>query len=244
MSADLVGIYIVRNMNTFRVYVGQTANFKTRKQNHFNTLRNRKHYNKQLQRSFDKHGEGAFEFQVVFACSKETLTEHEDWILESYRNSPGGVYNQKGPADAPMRGHSPSQETREKQRKAQLGRTVPEHVRAKMSASSKGQQSHMKGKKHSVETIAKMKASQSGANNRNFEKPWTKDQWEAQSGAKNKRSKPVERVDPSTGECVEFANARDAKRSMNLSTHASISRACRGLQNIAHGFMWKYADLQ
>lgn len=59
------GVYIIRCKKTKKVYIGSTINFRTRKNSHFIILRKKQHHSIHLQRSFDKHGESSFVFEIV-----------------------------------------------------------------------------------------------------------------------------------------------------------------------------------
>lgn len=89
----LIGIYeIVNNINGKR-YVGRTTNLKHRKNHHFNDLRKGEHYNRFLQRSFNKYGEDAFTFNVLEHCpSLEDTIERERYYIELL----GTEYNDRG----------------------------------------------------------------------------------------------------------------------------------------------------
>lgn len=59
------GIYKIVNLVTGRAYIGSSKDIVKRFSQHLKALRNGKHINVYLQRSFDKHGEDAFEFKVI-----------------------------------------------------------------------------------------------------------------------------------------------------------------------------------
>ena len=59
------GIYLIRNKLNGRVYVGAASIFGDRWRNHRRLLRSGKHHAFRLQRSWNKHGETSFVFEVV-----------------------------------------------------------------------------------------------------------------------------------------------------------------------------------
>lgn len=59
------GIYKILNTVNGKFYVGSAVSLERRKQEHFTSLRKGKHSNVLLQRSFNKYGEGSFEFIIV-----------------------------------------------------------------------------------------------------------------------------------------------------------------------------------
>jgi group I intron endonuclease len=63
---DKTGVYRIINEVNDKVYYGSTINsFGKRYYHHLSQLRLGKHKNKHLQRSWDKHGEDAFSFEVL-----------------------------------------------------------------------------------------------------------------------------------------------------------------------------------
>lgn len=77
------GIYKIVNTKNNKVYVGKAKNFANRKRQHFNSLLEGSHYNKYLQRSFDKYGIENFEFIVIEHCCVEDMNDRERyWIKE------------------------------------------------------------------------------------------------------------------------------------------------------------------
>ena len=71
------GIYYIQNTITGQLYIGQSKNLSKRKSKHFSTLRNGSHFNKYLQRSFNKYGEEAFKFDVIEYCDESSLDDLE-----------------------------------------------------------------------------------------------------------------------------------------------------------------------
>jgi group I intron endonuclease len=59
------GIYLIRNLITGRVYVGQSINIANRWRQHCDALRKGKHKTPRLQQSWNKHGEAAFMFEII-----------------------------------------------------------------------------------------------------------------------------------------------------------------------------------
>ena len=91
------GIYIIRNLVSKKVYVGQAKSVYTRLIHHKHELLTGTHGNSHLQRSFNKHGEDNFEFDIIEYCDSEILTEKE----REHINSQDSVYNMKEAADHP-----------------------------------------------------------------------------------------------------------------------------------------------
>lgn len=81
------GIYKILNKVTGDFYIGSACKLERRKYEHFNLLTKNKHYNKFLQRSYNKYKD--FEFIILFNCEKEELLKTE----QSYLDLLKPVYN-------------------------------------------------------------------------------------------------------------------------------------------------------
>lgn len=92
-------IYLLRNTENGKVYVGGTSQFSSRKKLHINNLRANRHPNTMLQEDFNKYGEKSFVFQRIFETDKNltrTNLEHAFMVaLKTYDAAYG--YNQKDP---------------------------------------------------------------------------------------------------------------------------------------------------
>lgn len=78
------GVYYIQNKITKQLYIGQSKNLKIRKRKHFSMLRNNSHFNKYLQRSFNKYGEKNFEFKVIEYCEPSQLDKLEIAYINFY----------------------------------------------------------------------------------------------------------------------------------------------------------------
>ena len=63
-GVNIKGIYIIKNIENNRVYVGETLDVVRRWTEHLQKLQDGKHNNKELQKDFSIFGKGAFEFYV------------------------------------------------------------------------------------------------------------------------------------------------------------------------------------
>lgn len=121
------GIYLIRNLITGRIYVGQTTRLKRRGNEHFSNLRLNKHANRRLQASYNKRGPEAFQYEILQAgIPTEQLTTQENHFLDLYRAAPEGIYNGPGPAEEPTRGYKHSEETKLKMKETLNKRTEAE----------------------------------------------------------------------------------------------------------------------
>lgn len=78
------GIYQIINIENHKFYIGSACNLSRRKYEHFNLLKKNKHYNKYLQRSYNKKAD-AFEFKVLAFCPREYLIKLEQWFLDNLK---------------------------------------------------------------------------------------------------------------------------------------------------------------
>lgn len=89
-------IYKIENLKTNTIYIGKTGRLKDRKTEHFSKLKCNRHYNKHLQRSYNKYGKKNFKFSVV-ECILDNNTSYinsreQYWI--SFYNSFEEGFNQ------------------------------------------------------------------------------------------------------------------------------------------------------
>jgi len=76
------GIYRIRNLITNDCYYGSSKNIEKRWIRHKNDLKNNKHINIILTRSWEKYGEENFEFEIVEICDMENLKQIEQKYLD------------------------------------------------------------------------------------------------------------------------------------------------------------------
>lgn len=79
------GIYKITNNITGDFYIGSAINLYNREAVHFSTLKNNKHHNIYLQRSFNKHGILNFTFEIICECLKEDLIKLEQFYIDEYK---------------------------------------------------------------------------------------------------------------------------------------------------------------
>lgn len=80
------GIYVIRHIDSCRVYVGQAADITRRWSVHRYWLRNNKHHCTYLQRLWNKYGEPRFKFSVIKYCGLCSLNELETYWFNYYRS--------------------------------------------------------------------------------------------------------------------------------------------------------------
>lgn len=86
----MIGIYKITNIDTNKVYIGQSNDIKYRFRQHKCKLRANKHYNKYLQNAWNKYGEKHFIFSVIEECELKELNDKETYWCNYYKPN---VYN-------------------------------------------------------------------------------------------------------------------------------------------------------
>jgi group I intron endonuclease len=80
-KSTLCGIYCIRKDNKF--YVGQSIDIFKRFNTHKRNLVNKKHSNRKLQSSCDKHGIDSFEFEIIEIVDSLLLAEREQYWIDT-----------------------------------------------------------------------------------------------------------------------------------------------------------------
>ncbi|MEB2843795.1 GIY-YIG nuclease family protein [Endobacterium cereale] len=128
-QAKICGVYAIENTITNRVYYGSAKDVANRKASHFWQLRNNRHKNHLIQADFDAHGADAFEFQLLELTAVADLRTVEQRYIDQ---TPADIrYNLAPKATG---GGAQNERTIERMRRAHTG------------------------KRHTLESIAKLKA--------------------------------------------------------------------------------------
>jgi group I intron endonuclease len=131
------GIYCIRHLESGKRYIGSAVNLARRQRVHLHHLRHSTHHSITLQRAWDKYGENAFSFEIVELILTPFLLEREQHWLDKFQCfNPAKGYNIDRIAGSRI-GHSPSPETREKLRQANLGKKYSEETKRKHSEQGK-----------------------------------------------------------------------------------------------------------
>ena len=77
------GIYIIRNLDNGKVYIGQSTDIAQRLRHHKRMLSKGEHPNSLMQRSYDAH-DGHFSFKVLEECTEDLLDERERFWIAYY----------------------------------------------------------------------------------------------------------------------------------------------------------------
>jgi group I intron endonuclease len=154
------GIYHIKNTVSNGIYFGRSVDVKDRLIHHKQHLKRNVHVNKRLQHSWNKHGEQAFEFKMIWEETPDKLEELEGFILETvwgnerlfnhHKLSAGGFLPNNKLGCFPR-----SEETKKKISVAFKGREFSEQHRQKIAIGKTGL-------KASDETKKKMSDKRSG----------------------------------------------------------------------------------
>ncbi len=181
----VIGIYQIINVTNNKRYVGSSTDITgTRWSEHKGHLRNKIHSSAHLQNAWNKYGEEAFIFEIIEKCLFEELSTKEEYWIEKYQ-SWNRVYGYniqreinghkkvseetKHKLSESLKGHTVSQETRDKQSKTRinlgLAKGANNHFYGKHLT---GETNGFYGKYHTEETKEKMR----GSNNSQAKLSW------------------------------------------------------------------------
>lgn len=120
MENKICGIYMIENKVNKKAYVGQAVDIFGRWRRHIRELSGQYHYNRYLQRAWDKYGEENFEFSIIEECDECELDAKEIyWVAE--KDSFYNGYNETKGGDG-VRGYKHSDEQRKKMSERMSGK--------------------------------------------------------------------------------------------------------------------------
>ena len=167
----LCGVYCIFNTETGKYYVGKSLDITQRWRRHIKHLNEGKHHSVKLQRSWNKHGSKAFQFEILLLCDKSVLLTEEERLIstfDSYHNGYNGTLRGRDSTGTKRSkefceavalrktGTRHSEETRQRMSLAQTGREVTQETREKRRVNQTGKQFHL-GKLHTEESKEKMR---------------------------------------------------------------------------------------
>ncbi len=127
------GIYALVNKVNGHFYIGSAINLATRKIRHISPLRKGKHFNRHLQRAYDKYGEDAFDYVILVYCEPIFLLQYEQFFIDTLHPE----YN-LSPVAGSRLGVPVSDETRRKLSESHKGKLLTEEHKNKIKEASKG----------------------------------------------------------------------------------------------------------
>lgn len=161
------GIYVIRNKENNKIYIGSASNINKRFSTHRNNLKNNRHPNIHLQNAWNKYGERSFEFEVVEHVDKKILVEKEQEYIDELQPQ----YNKRLLANSNLGIKQPASQI-EKRAARLIGhpfwglRKQTEETRKKVSASLLGNQ---RTKGHKLTDEHKRKVAEAGIGRKHTE---------------------------------------------------------------------------
>jgi group I intron endonuclease len=216
------GIYKITNKVTGDKYIGETKRpIEERLKEHLTQLRNNRHCNKYLQRSFNKYGEEAFRFSVITRCSESVTDTAEKFFIKKYNTFKGKGFNMTDGGSDGLH----LEETKKKISYSMKGMFVGEN---NPMWGIKGEKHPNYGKTLSEETKKHISNSLKGV----F------------TGEKHHNSRYVKGIHIETGEILVFSSSGEAERFGKevgvRFDRGNISRCCNGKRKTHNGYKWGY----
>lgn len=201
------------------VYIGQTVDFKKR----INTYR-RGHHKSQarLHNSIKKYGYKNHIIEIIENCKEEELNTRERYWQEYYNVLGENGLNCKLTRTTDKSGRH-SKETREKQSRANKGKTIPQEVRDKIRSTLQGREPINKGTKglYSQTEESNKKRSETGK-------------------ISSTCSKKVLQYTKDGTFIQEWSSARQVGISLGKQSGSAIIECCKGKRKSIYGFIFKY----
>lgn len=117
---------MIRNRNNGKVYIGQSRDLRKRLYTHKWLLDNNRHFNKHLQRAWNKGD--LFDFKVIETCDREECNEREIFWIGHYKATDDAHgYNLCNGGDT-TDGRKCTEETKQRISKARIGKKVPREI--------------------------------------------------------------------------------------------------------------------
>lgn len=236
----MIGIYKITSPSG-KIYIGQTTNFSKRKNYYKNGA---KPYQVRIYNSLQRHGYDAHCIEFIEECLVEKLNERERYWQDFYEvigenglNCRLTATNDKSGFLSESSKHKLSiakkkvvidGEWREKFAYDWTGKNHSEETKRKMSESSKG-------KKKSVEHIAKLPQNQKG-----YKSKPRSEEFKLNQKLYNGKSKNIYQYDKNDVLINQFISISEAKRQTGIKT---INFAALGKTRYAGNFKWRYDKL-
>lgn len=123
MKRGVVGIYVIRNAEDGKVYIGQSVDVEYRICNHFSKLKWNRHDNEHLQRAYNNNP-NAFSWEMLCECDESELDAKEIQMIADYNCAdPKYGYNMSYGGQVE---HRATEETRRKMSESKKGKKFTE----------------------------------------------------------------------------------------------------------------------
>jgi group I intron endonuclease len=129
-------IYKIVNAINNKIYVGSTIYKTKRWRAHKSLLKNGYHHSPHLQRAWNKYGSENFVFEVLETVTITNIHDREQFYLDTL-NPEYNVCKDAGPRGSRL-GIKHTEESKEKNRQAQLGKKLSDETKRKISKSNTG----------------------------------------------------------------------------------------------------------
>ena len=150
------GIYLIKNNENSKVYVGSSCNFKVRKATHLRELAKNIHHSSHLQHSYNKYGKKRFSIGIIEPVDNiENLVEREQYWIDAIHSCNMSYGYNMSPTAGSTFGVIRSEESKRRMSKIMTGREFSEEHKRNISLACKG-------RKLSKETIVKIAESRKG----------------------------------------------------------------------------------
>lgn len=127
MKRGIIGIYIIKNNDNNKVYIGQSVDVEYRLCNHFSCLKHNRHDNEHMQRAYNKNP-NSFSWELLEECKVKELDGKEIAYIKQYDSAnPAKGYNK---SYGGQNFHKATEETKQKMSRVKLGKKfTPEHCK-------------------------------------------------------------------------------------------------------------------
>lgn len=160
--SGISGIYKIVDMEAGLFYIGSSNNLGRRLAEHRCDLRRGTHPAKYMQRCFSKHGESAFQVEIVERVPVVELVDREQHWIDTLQPA----FNWAREVRTPQRGRPLSEETKRKISESKRGQPGWWRGRKRSADQIQKMRQLMLGKKPSPETRVRMSASLRGLKHR------------------------------------------------------------------------------
>lgn len=221
-----------------RVYIGQTNDIKARWCSSGNKYKSCRHF----WAAICKYGWDSFDHEVISSgLTKEEADVLEERLIAEYDSTnPKHGFNLRPGGNS----STPSEETRRRMSEAQSGekhpnynRKLPESHRNHIREAMLGEKNPFYGKKHTDEARKKIREKRAKQIPPSLGKHYTEQVKANMRAAKLDRAISVLCIETRT----EYHGIKEAGRQTGID-RASISRCCKGKQNTAGGYHWRYSE--
>jgi group I intron endonuclease len=168
----LSGIYKITNLTTSQIYIGSSVDVRRRMMKHKSLLKRGDHHSIFLQRSWDKYGEEAFDFELILKVPETSaLLENEQKFIDDLKpefnmcpiagnrlgykhtDETKSILAEKSKGNTNFKGRKHTDATKEKMRQHHLGKKMSDESKEKMRQHHLGKKRPEAVKKKISETM-------------------------------------------------------------------------------------------